>query len=126
MWTTLSRALASRLGKPLPPSAVRITGGPKPEGEEDQEDTEDEDEQKKEGEKITAVVNVPQSKYTYRALEPALIETPQLRDMGDATPPLEWIGLNRDKLPNITHQIIIVTLSEIAKEVADAYTKILG
>jgi hypothetical protein len=128
MWSTHSRALASRLGKPLPPSAVSITGGPKPEGEVDQGDTEDEEQQKKmnEGEKITAVVNVPQSKYTYRALEPALIETPQLRDMGDATPPLEWIGLNRDKLPNITHQIIIVTLSEIAKEVADAYTKILG
>ncbi|CRG83944.1 Protein CSF1 [Talaromyces islandicus] len=126
MWSTHSRALASRLGKPLPPSAVRITGGPKPEGEEDQEDAEGEEQPKKDGEKITAVVNVPQSKYTYRALEPALIETPQLRDMGDATPPLEWIGLNRDKLPNVTHQIIIVTLSEIAKEVADAYTKILG
>jgi phosphoenolpyruvate carboxylase len=46
--------------------------------------------------------------------------------MGEATPPLEWIGLQRDKLPNITHQIIIVTLLEIAKEVEDAYAKILG
>ncbi|KAH8705185.1 putative fermentation associated protein [Talaromyces proteolyticus] len=125
MWTAHSRALANRLGKPLPPSAVRITGGPKPEGEEDA-DEEEGDVGQSEGEKITAVVNVPQSKYTYRPLEPPLIETPQLRDMGDATPPLEWIGLNRDRLPNITHQIIIVTLSEVAKEVADAYSKILG
>ncbi|KAJ6188255.1 hypothetical protein N7519_003163 [Penicillium mononematosum] len=77
-------------------------------------------------EKITAVVNVPQSRYTYTALEPPVIETPQLRDMGEATPPLEWIGLQRDKLPNVTHQIIIVTLLEIAKEVEDAYGKILG
>ncbi|KAL2851773.1 hypothetical protein BJX68DRAFT_266020 [Aspergillus pseudodeflectus] len=116
MWETHSRALASRLGKPLPPSAVRITGGLNAEGGGDKGDQQ---------EKITAVVNVPQSKYNYVALEPPVIETPQLRDMGEATPPLEWIGLQRDKLPNVTHQIIIVTLLEIAKEVEDAYAKIL-
>ncbi|KAJ5383990.1 hypothetical protein N7517_001901 [Penicillium concentricum] len=119
MWETHSRALASRLGKPLPPSAVRITGGPGSGGEGGGASSEQQ-------EKITAVVNVPLSKYTYTALEPPVIETPQLRDMGEATPPLEWIGLQRDKLPNVTHQIIIVTLLEIAKEVEDAYGKILG
>jgi hypothetical protein len=119
MWETHSRALASRLGKPLPPSAVRITGGPGSSAEGGGASSEQQ-------EKITAVVNVPQSKYTYTALEPPVIETPQLRDMGEATPPLEWIGLQRDKLPNVTHQIIIVTLLEIAKEVEDAYGKILG
>ncbi|RAH43861.1 putative fermentation associated protein (Csf1) [Aspergillus brunneoviolaceus CBS 621.78] len=120
MWESHSRALATRLGKPLPPSAVRITGALNADGggggggeNESQE-------------KITAVVNVPQSKYSYVALETPVIETPQLRDMGEATPPLEWIGLQRDKLPNITHQIIIVTLLELAKEVEDAYAKILG
>ncbi|KAL1987802.1 hypothetical protein VTN96DRAFT_2205 [Rasamsonia emersonii] len=123
MWTSHSRALASRLGKPLPPSAVRITGGPKAEHEGDEQHA---DAGEGEQQKITAVVNVPQSKYVYRPLEPPLIETPQLRDMGEATPPLEWIGLHRDKLPNITHQIIIVTLLEVAKEVEDAYSKILG
>jgi len=119
MWETHSRALATRLGKPLPPSAVRITGGPGSSSEGSGEGSEQQ-------EKITAVVNVPQSKYTYTALEPPVIETPQLRDMGEATPPLEWIGLQRDKLPNVTHQIIIVTLQEIAKEVEDAYGTILG
>ncbi|KAE8150058.1 hypothetical protein BDV25DRAFT_155093 [Aspergillus avenaceus] len=117
MWESHSRALASRLGKPLPPSAVRITGGLNEGGGENKDQQQ---------EKITAVVNVPQSKYSYVALEPPVIETPQLRDMGEATPPLEWIGLQRDKLPNITHQIIIVTLLEIATEVEDAYGKILG
>ncbi|PGH32090.1 hypothetical protein GX50_05106 [[Emmonsia] crescens] len=117
MWTNHINTFASRLGKPLPQPAVQITrehdgGG---EGGEDTGQG-----------KITAVVNVPQSRYTYTALEPPVIETPQLRDMGEATPPLEWIGLHRDKLPNITHQIIIVTLMEIAKDVEDAYTKILG
>jgi hypothetical protein len=116
MWSTHSRALASRLGKPLPQSAVQITGGPQP----------DDGGEGTGREKITAVVNVPQSRFEYNALEPPIIETPQLRDMGEATPPLEWIGLHRDKLPNVTHQIIIVTLLEVAKEVEDAYSKILG
>ena len=122
MWTTHSRALAYRLGKPLPQSAVQIRGGPQPEGE-DRLDGASADQK---SEKITAVVNVPQSKYQYTPLEPAIIETPQLRDMGEATPPLEWIGLHRDRLPNLTHQIVIVTLLEVAKEVEDAYSKILG
>lgn len=55
--------------------------------------------------KITAVVDVPQSKYQYNAREPPIIETPQLRDMGEATPPLEWIGLHRERLPHLTHQV---------------------
>jgi hypothetical protein len=94
-------------------------------GEEDTA-SQDNEQQGGQDEKITAVVDVPQSKYIYSALEPPLIETPQLRDMGEATPPLEWIGLNRDRLPHITHQIIIVTLLEVAKEVSDAYGRILG
>jgi len=120
MYNTHARNLASRLGKPLPESAVKITTErpPSASGKSGDED--------EEPEKITAVVNVPQSKYTYTALEPPIIETPQLRDMGEATPPLEWIGLHRDRLPNVTHQIIIVGLQQIAKEVEDAYGKILG
>lgn len=122
MWATHSRALAHRLGKPLAQSAVQIRGGPQPEGEGRAEGAATD----RKSEKITAVVNVPQSKYQYTALEPAIIETPQLRDMGEATPPLEWIGLHRDRLPNLTHQIVIVSLLEVAKEVEDAYSKILG
>ncbi|KIX05697.1 uncharacterized protein Z518_03669 [Rhinocladiella mackenziei CBS 650.93] len=114
MWQTHSQALAQRLGKPLPPSAVKITAEPQGDGESGGQ------------EKITAVVNVPQSKFTYVALEPPIIDTPQLRDMGEATPPLEWIGLHRDKLPEATHSIVIVSLLEIAREVEDAYARILG
>ncbi len=122
MWTNHTRALAQRLGKPLPQqSAVKITGGPQPE-----EDGKQRKPLVGEQEKITAVVNVPQSKYDYAALQPPIIETPQLRDMGEATPPLEWIGLNRERLPNLTHQIVIVALLEVAKEVEDAYARILG
>ena len=123
MWATHSRSFAARLGKPLPESALKITG-PEPLSEQGEGATtaEPSDDNKK----ITAVVNLPQSKYVYNALEPPVIDTPQLRDMGEATPPLEWIGLHRDRLPNVTHQIVIVTLLEVAKEVEDAYSRILG
>ena len=117
MYNSHSRALAQRLGKPLPISAVKITGVPDEEGKGPKEG---------EQQKIIAEVTVPQSKYDYTALEPPIIETPQLKDMGEATPPLEWIGLHRDRLPNLTHQIVIVTLLELASEVEDAYGRILG
>lgn len=121
MWTAHTRALAQRWGKPLPPSALQITGGLQPEGDYGENSS------KGSGPaKITAVVNVPQSKFQYTALEPPVIHTPQLRDMGEATPPLEWIGLQRERLPTLTHQIVIVSLLEVAKEVEDAYQRILG
>ncbi|KAI0599407.1 hypothetical protein F4775DRAFT_124962 [Biscogniauxia sp. FL1348] len=114
MWANHSKALAQTWGRELPTmSAIKVTGVPELEGEAQQQ-------------KITAEVNVPQSKYEYEALEPPVIETPQLRDMGEATPPLEWIGLHRDRLPNLTHQIVIVSLLELAGEVEDAYSRILG
>jgi len=75
MWASHSKALAQRLGKPLPPSAVKITGVPDEANGEPKEG---------EQQKITAEVNVPQSKYDYTALEAPIIETPQLRDMGEA------------------------------------------
>lgn len=122
MWNTHSKTLASRLGRPLPESSVKITTGPEsPELDREAGETEGEPQ-----EKITAVVNMPQSKYDYTPLEPPIIVTPQLRDMGEATPPLEWIGLHRDKLPHVTHQIVIVGLQGVAKEVEDAYVRILG
>ena len=120
MWNAHTRALAQRLGKALPQSALQITTGL-----EEATDAESSS-SGSERQKITAVVNVPQSRFEYTALQPPVIETPQLRDMGEATPPLEWIGLHRERLPNLTHQIVIVSLLEVAKEVEDAYRRILG
>ncbi|KAH7128670.1 hypothetical protein B0J11DRAFT_276172 [Dendryphion nanum] len=143
MWATHSRSLASRLGKPLPESNIKITQGssspqtpslenpsstsittPSSPPTNPSNDTKPPPSQ--EDQKITAEIKVPQSRYTYTPLEPPLIETPQLRDMGEATPPLEWIGLHRDRLPNVTHQIVIVALLEVAREVEEAYERILG
>jgi len=125
MWETHTRTLASRLGKPLRESAVKIRGG----GLQDTSTSISGalgSDSRQEKITVTADVKLPQSKYTYRALEPPIIETPQLRDMGEATPPLEWVGLNRERLPNLTHQIVIVALLGIVREVEDAYTRILG
>lgn len=117
MWANHAKSLEQTWGKELPLTAIKVTGVP---------DTEEQQVGGSSQQKITAEVNVPQSKYDYVALEPPIIETPQLRDMGEATPPLEWIGLHRDRLPNLTHQIVIVALLELAGEVEDAYSKILG
>lgn len=150
MWSNHSRTLASRLGKPLPESNIKISTSqtlevPSTDGTNDKQTKDntvansrprglsvstslnpDKDNPDAEQEKITAVVNVPQSKYEYTPLEPPVIETPQLRDMGEATPPLEWIGLHRDRLPNVTHQIVIVTLLEVSREVEELYGRVLG
>ncbi|KAH0539127.1 hypothetical protein FGG08_004298 [Glutinoglossum americanum] len=123
MWANHSRTLSQRLGKTLSQTTLTITGGPQPELAEDGSSKTSHEQQQ---EKITAFVNVPQSRYDYTALESPVIEAPQLRDMGEATPPLEWIGLHRDRLPNLTHQIVIVSLLEVAREVEDAYERILG
>ncbi|KAK9359548.1 hypothetical protein V1504DRAFT_476891 [Lipomyces starkeyi] len=64
--------------------------------------------------------------YTYIPLEPPVIATPQLRDMGEATPPLEWIGLNRDRFPGLTHQAIIIPLQSMSRKVEMAYSNVLG
>ncbi|KAF4496162.1 hypothetical protein FAGAP_7692 [Fusarium agapanthi] len=114
MFANHAKALEQVWGKEIPLTAVKIRGVP---GAEEAEG---------EQQKITAEIDVPMSKYDYVALEPPIIETPQLRDMGEATPPLEWIGLHRDRLPNLTHQIVIVSLLELAGEVEDAYARILG
>ena len=119
MWAKHATALEQVWGRELPMTAVKIRGVP--EGKEKGDAGTGGEQQK-----ITAEVNVPQSKYDYTALVPAVIETPQLRDMGEATPPLEWIGLHRERLPNLTHQIVIVALLELAGEVEDAYSRILG
>ncbi|KAJ4423695.1 Macrophage colony-stimulating factor 1 receptor [Gnomoniopsis sp. IMI 355080] len=135
MWANHSRSLAQAYGKEVGSitSAIKVTGVlPEPAASSSSSSPSDEQQQKKEQEKgskqgkITAEVDLPQSKYEYHALVPAVIETPQLRDMGEATPPLEWIGLHRDRLPNLTHQIVIVSLLELAGEVEDAYSRILG
>lgn len=64
-------------------------------------------------------------KYIYIPIEEPHIETPQLRDLGNATPPLEWFGLHREKFPNVTHKLVIVTMQKIIEKAEEKYAKIL-
>lgn len=64
--------------------------------------------------------------YEYRPLKPPIIAQPQLRDMGEATPPIEWIGLHRKELPSLTHQAVIVSLQKMVEEVELVYRQVLG
>lgn len=66
------------------------------------------------------------SKFVYKALVPPIIEAPQLKELGNATPPLEWFGLHRNKFPDATHQLVIVTLQKLIHEIEEHYSKVLG
>lgn len=63
--------------------------------------------------------------YDYLPIKPPIIAQPQLRDMGEATPPVEWIGLHRKKLPSLTHQYVIVSLQKLVEEVEIVYERVL-
>ncbi|CAN6638185.1 protein Csf1p [Trichomonascus vanleenenianus] len=66
------------------------------------------------------------SEYSYVPREPPIIAAPQLRDMGEATPPIEWIGLNRQRFPGLTHQVLILGLQRLTREVDLLYGQVLG
>lgn len=57
----------------------------------------------------------------YHHIEPPRINIPQLHDMGEATPPVEWIGLDRHKLPEAIHWYPVRALNGIIFEVEQIY-----
>lgn len=67
-----------------------------------------------------------QSKYNYIPLAPPIIQAPQLKELGNATPPLEWFGLHRNKFPNVTHELGIVGLQKVIHQVENEYSRLLG
>ncbi|CAG8459734.1 18137_t:CDS:2, partial [Acaulospora morrowiae] len=42
---------------------------------------------------------------------------PQLRYLGDATPPLEWVGVQRAKVPGFVHTAITMNLDELINQI---------
>lgn len=65
------------------------------------------------------------SKYTYVPLAAPIIEAPRLKELGNATPPLEWFGLHRNKFPDATHQYAIVALQRVIHRIEREYSKTL-
>ncbi|KAG2212468.1 hypothetical protein INT46_008005 [Mucor plumbeus] len=75
------------------------------------EDTEKKEETTKQEEESNAPVT---EKYTYTSINSVSFQ-PQLQVMGDATPPVEWLGLKRERIPGLVHENITLHLDQIVK-----------
>lgn len=65
-------------------------------------------------------------KLIYIAIEEPRIDMPQIKDLGDATPPLEWFGLNRKRFPLFTHQLVVVPIQKLIHSAEKEYASIIG
>lgn len=104
MWATHVRALAVRRSQNLSSSA-----------EENEEDIE---KRIKEEENLL--------KLTYIAIEEPYVDMPQIKDLGDATPPLEWFGLNKKRFPLFTHQVVMIPIQKLIHTAEKEYANIVG
>lgn len=53
-------------------------------------------------------------KYVYTSINSVNFD-PQLQVMGDATPPVEWLGLKRERIPGLVHENITLHLDQLVK-----------
>lgn len=67
---------------------------------------------------------IPLPEKIYVADRKLEVINPQLRDLGEATPPIEWLGMNRERLPRMMHKYVIVALNDISKEAKLLYTEL--
>ncbi|EDO15040.1 hypothetical protein Kpol_392p7 [Vanderwaltozyma polyspora DSM 70294] len=67
-----------------------------------------------------------EDKFIYVPLKEPQIEMPKIKDLEDATPPLEWFGVNRKKFPRVTHQTAIILIQKIVHVAQKEYAKVLG
>lgn len=66
------------------------------------------------------------SKFQYVPLDEPYIEMPQIKDLGDATPPIEWFGVHRRYLPAATHQAAVILIQKLVHAAEKEYAKVLG
>ncbi|OBA28516.1 hypothetical protein HANVADRAFT_51414, partial [Hanseniaspora valbyensis NRRL Y-1626] len=64
-------------------------------------------------------------KYEYKPLVVPIIDTPNLKDLGNATPPLKWFGINKEKFPGIIYETISEPLQDLIKQLEKEYGKTL-
>jgi hypothetical protein len=60
----------------------------------------------------TATATAVNNELEYQALIPVNFQ-PQLQIMGEATPPVEWLGLKRDRIPAIIHEEVTLNLEKV-------------
>lgn len=56
----------------------------------------------------------PVEEYVYTSIN-SVNFNPQLQVMGDATPPVEWLGLKRERIPGLVHENITLHLDQLVK-----------
>jgi hemerythrin len=59
-------------------------------------------------------LDAPVEKYVYTSVNSVNFQ-PQLQVMGDATPPVEWLGLRRERIPGLVHENITLHLDQLVK-----------
>ncbi|CAJ0830181.1 10799_t:CDS:10 [Entrophospora sp. SA101] len=62
--------------------------------------------------------NKDKSEIQFNPIKPVKLE-PQLFILGDATPPLEWVGVQRAKIPGLVHTTITMNLDEIINQITN-------
>lgn len=105
MWTTHVKALAVRRSQTISQAGVGHHG-------------DDVEKRIKEEEDLLKLV--------YIALEEPHIDMPQIRDLGNATPPLEWFGVNRKRFPSFTHQAVMVPVQKLIHTAEHQYARVIG
>ncbi|XBW36227.1 hypothetical protein QEN19_001808 [Hanseniaspora menglaensis] len=65
-------------------------------------------------------------KYEYNPLVVPIIDTPNLQDLGNATPPLKWFGINKEKFPGLIYESINEPLQDVIEELEHQYGRLLN
>ncbi|KAL6931306.1 hypothetical protein ACO0R3_002769 [Hanseniaspora guilliermondii] len=62
-------------------------------------------------------------KFEFKPLVVPIIDIPNLKDLGNATPPLKWFGINKEKFPGVIYETINEPLGNLLKQVEKEYGK---
>lgn len=62
-------------------------------------------------------------RYEFKPLVVPIIDVPNLKDLGNATPPLKWFGINKEKFPGVIYEALNQPLGALFKEVEQEYGK---
>lgn len=62
-------------------------------------------------------------RFEFKPLVVPVIDIPNLKDLGNATPPLKWFGINKEKFPGVIYETINEPLGNLMKQVEKEYGK---
>lgn len=74
----------------------------------------------------SAVPSISYMDYKYIAKNEPDIRIPQIRDLGDATPPIEWLGVNRERIPVLINYFYTRQAVKAANEIEKLFLALIG